>query len=193
MEKPKLSARPASSALNGSDKLAPKIVAAAPQWYESNRRLYDAEIAAMKDFLPDSSQFSLGFQADTKRMFWRVAVSPTVAGRRTRKWTLLMVYDDDHPKVRYGGSVKVYPVLPNHADMMALVRNSRVTPKTIPHLLAGPGGFYMCTADTASIQADQRVTSAAQCLRFAMRWINVFELGLRDQRTWSLFQKHGRI
>ena len=79
-----------------------------------------------------------------------------------------------------------------------MVARSRVTPKTIPHLLTDEQGqLYMCTQDRNRIEAGvnkgDRVDTAASCLRYAMRWITVFELGLIDQRTWTLFQDHGKI
>ena len=54
----------------------------------------------------------------------------------------------------------------------------------------------MCSADTSNIKTDMKnggVTSAATSLRFAMRWINIFELGLIDPETWAKFQRHGEI
>ncbi|MDR0839712.1 MAG: hypothetical protein LBN99_08765 [Oscillospiraceae bacterium] len=183
---------PDSSSRPGeNDKIVPKTTVAAEQWYNTNRRLLEAEIAAMEDFIPNPRQRKRGFLEDGK-MYWQVAVGPKVAGRQ-RTWVLLMVYDSDHPQVRWGGSVKVYPVSPNINEMQQLVNNSRITPKTIPHLLSGPGGLYMCSAHTSDVHAGEQITSAAQCLRFAMRWINVFELGLRDQKTWTLFNGHGQI
>lgn len=82
--------------------------------------------------------------------------------------------------------------------MMKMVNRSNVTPKTIPHLLRDETNqIYMCTQDRNNIYASHekggKVTTAAACLRFAMRWITVFELGLIDQKTWSLFHEHGKI
>jgi hypothetical protein len=82
--------------------------------------------------------------------------------------------------------------------MMQLVMRSEVTPKTIPHLLRDEKNqAYMCTQNMDNIYASHKkggkVTTAAACLRFAMRWITIFELGLIDQETWSLFQEHGKI
>ena len=79
-----------------------------------------------------------------------------------------------------------------------MVNRSSVTPKSIPHLLKDSDNqIYMCTQHQNNIHAGEHkgelVTTAAACLRFAMRWITVFELGLIDQKTWGLFHEHGKI
>ena len=182
-----------SLAAGGFKPVKGAVVAAPEQWYMKNPALQRAEIAAMADIKPDAQ---CGFRADGK-MYWVINLNPVVCGKRCH-WTLLAVYDDDHPQKRWGGSVKFYPVKPNVQEMQAMVARSRVTPKTIPHLLKDEQGqLYMCTQDRNRIEAGvnkgDRVDTAASCLRYAMRWITVFELGLIDQRTWTLFQDHGKI
>lgn len=163
------------------------------QWYQANPQLQKAEIKAMADIHPDAK---MGYMPNGK-MYWTVRLHPVVCGKR-KDWTLLAVYDSDHPQKRWGGSVKFYPVKPNYSEMMQMVNNSFVTPKSIPHLLTDEDNqIYMCTQDKENIKdghhKGELVTTAAACLRFAMRWITVFELGLIDQKTWSLFQDHGKI
>ncbi len=185
----------ASSLANG-DGFKPvdkAVVAAETQWYQTNPALQKAEIKAMADIHPDAK---MGYLPNG-RMYWTVRLHPVVCGKR-KDWTLLAVYDPDHPQARWGGSVKFYPVKPNYNEMMQLVNQSRVTPKTIPHLLTDEDNqIYMCTQHKDNIHPGthkgELVTTAAACLRFAMRWITVFELGLIDQKTWSLFQEHGKI
>jgi hypothetical protein len=183
-----------SSIANGdSFKPVPKATVAA-QWYETNPDLQRAEIVAMADTKPDATW---GYLPNGK-MYWTINLRPVNAKGEARNWVLLGVYDEDHPQQRWGGSVKFYPVSPNYDEMMELVRKSSVTPKRIPHLLRdNDGQVYMCSQDRNRIEAGHnrgdRVTTAATGLRFAMRWINVFELGLIDQKTWDLFQKEGMI
>lgn len=185
----------ASSLANG-DGFKPvdkAVVAADVQWYQTNPMLQKAEIKAMADIHPDAK---MGYLPNG-RMYWTVRIHPVVCGKR-KDWTLLAVYDPDHPQQRWGGSVKFYPVKPNYDEMMQLVNRSSVTPKSIPHLLRDEDDqIYMCTQDRNNISAGQhkgeKVTTAAACLRFAMRWITVFELGLIDQKTWTMFQHHGEI
>ena len=171
----------------------PKTIVEAPQWYQTNPQLQRLEIKAMADIHPDAKMDYL----PNGKMCWTVRLRPVVCGKR-KDWTLLAVYDSDHPQQRWGGSVKFYPVQPNYEEMVQMVQKSCVTPKDIPHLLRDDDNqIYMCTQDKGKIFAGHRkgekVTTAAACLRFAMRWITVFELGLIDQKTWSLFQQHGKI
>jgi hypothetical protein len=82
--------------------------------------------------------------------------------------------------------------------MMQLVNRSNVVPKSIPHLLHDEDNqIYLCTQHKDNIyhghNKGERVTTAAACLRYAMRWVTVFELGLIDQKTWTLFHDHGKI
>jgi hypothetical protein len=183
----------ASSLANGDGfKPVDKAVVAA-EWYRTNPQLQKLEIKAMADIHPDAK---MGYLPNGK-MYWQIRIHPVVCGKR-KDWTLLAVYDSDHPQQRWGGSVKFYPVKPNYNEMMQMVNRSKVTPKSIPHLLMDEEKqIYMCTQDKNNIYAGhekgERVTTAAACLRFAMRWITVFELGLIDQKTWSLFQQHGKI
>lgn len=182
----------ASSSVNSNQRIAPspKQVVAAPQWYESNPALQEAEIAAMRAFEPDA-QF--GYLPDGK-MFWPIRIRPEIAGER-KDWTFLAVYDADHPQKRWGGSVKFYPVSPSYDEMRRMVEASSVTPKFIPHMLRDEDDqMYLCTQHyqlvKAGHSAGEEVTSAAACLRMAMVWVNYFEYGLHDQEIWSEFQRH---
>ena len=186
----------ASSLANGDgfkpvDKAVVAVVTT--QWYRTNPQLRDLEIKAMADIHPAAKMSYL----PNGKMCWQVRIHPVVCGHR-KDWTLLAVYDSDHPQQRWGGSVKFYPVKPNYGEMMEMVNRSNVNPKTIPHLLKDENNqIYMCTQDRNNIFAGhdrgERVTTAAACLRFAMRWITVFELGLIDQNTWCLFHEDGKI
>ena len=116
-----------------------------------------------------------------------------------RKYDLMLIYDNDHPQVRYGSSVKSYLLSPTVDQLQDIVnRTSGVTPKKIPHLLPdGNGELYLCSADTrdvsTSLDSAGGITSAATSLRFALRWLNIFEDGLIDPVIWGKFQRHGEI
>ncbi len=183
----------ASSLANGTGFKPVDKAVVAVEWYKKNPALQAAEIKAMADIHPDAK---MGYLPNGK-MYWTVRLRPVVCGSR-KDWTLLAVYDSDHPQQRWGGSVKFYPVKPNYQEMMQMVNRSSVTPKSIPHLLKDSDNqIYMCTQHQNNIHAGEHkgelVTTAAACLRFAMRWITVFELGLIDQKTWGLFHEHGKI
>ena len=171
-----------------------KVSVGNSQWYTKNPDLFEAEIVAMHDFKP-SAKYS--FLVDG-RMYWTVQFTPTIAGKKPRTYNLALVYDEDHPKARYGSSIKSYLLSPTVEDLQKIVnRTSGITEKKIPHLLKdGKGELYLCSSDITNCKDNLNaggITSAATSLRFAMRWINIFELGLIDPITWEKFQKHGEI
>ena len=182
-----------NSLSGGGFKPVGKTCVAGTQWYRQNPALQRAEIKAMLEIKPDAKYDFL----PNGKMYWTIRLRPVICGKR-KDWTIIMVYDEDHPQVRWGGSLKAYPVKPNIDEMQALVNRSFVSQKSIPHLLLDDENqLYMCTQHTDHIHAGrnkgEKVTTAAACLRYAMRWITVFELGLIDQATWSKFQSHGEI
>ena len=132
------------------------------------------------------------------RMYWVVNTTPNLGpGFKTMRYKLLLVYDSDHPRKRYGSSVRVYLISPSIEELQAIVNHlPDVSPKYIPHtLLDSSGTRYLCTADTSNVCADlsKGVTSAVTSYRFAYRWLMIFELGIRDPETWAKFQGHGEI
>lgn len=206
-------------------KIAPKTVLSADhyadQWYEKNPDLLRAEQRAMSDFQGHKARFYI---LKDGRACWMVSARPLVASMNKcancmmqsckkrcfaqkanaketmcRKYDLLLVYDNDHPKPRYGSSVKAYLLNPTVDQLQDIVnRTSGVSPKNIPHLLRDSNGeLYLCSADirdvSTSLDSKGGITSAATSLRFCLRWINIFELGLIDPVTWSKFQRHGEI
>ena len=180
-------------------KLVPKTVVSADQWYEKNPDLLTAEKAAMYDFQGKKARF---FILKDGRACWMVHCQPSIAGRDKRycrAYDIALIYDNDHPQARYGSSVKAYLLKPTVDQLQDIVnRTSGVTPKNIPHLLKdGNGELYLCSADTrnvsTSLDSAGGITSAATSLRFALKWINIFELGLIDPVTWGKFQRHGEI
>ena len=190
IDEPKASANP---------KLVPKTVVSANQWYEKNPDLLTAEKAAMYDFQGKKARFCI---LKDGRACWMVHCQPSIAGRDKRycrAYDIALIYDNDHPQARYGSSVKAYLLNPTIDQLQDIVnRTSGVSPKNIPHLLRdGNGELYLCSADTrdvsTSVDSKGGITSAATSLRFALRWINIFELGLIDPETWGKFQRHGEI
>lgn len=101
------------------------------EWYQTNPKLQEVEIRAMNELYPDAK---LGYLPDG-RMYWIIILRPVIFGEE-KEWTLLAVYDSDHPHKKWGGSVKIYPVRPNYNEMMQMLDISSVTPKdSIPHLI----------------------------------------------------------
>lgn len=154
------------------------------QWYECNKQLYDEEIRYMAETMPNAIHDFL----PNGNMYWIIEPHPIIGGQR-KDWTLLAVYDSDHPHRRWGGSVKFYPVKPNYNEMMEMVNQSKVTPKIIPHLLSDEANqIYIC-----SVNHNQTVVHAVTALAYTMHWITLFEHGLTDQKIWSVFCGTGRL
>jgi hypothetical protein len=180
-------------------KLVPKTVVSAGRWYESNPDLLTAEKAAMYDFQGNKAKFRI---LGDGRACWLVHCQPSIAGRDKRycrAYDIALIYDNDHPQARYGSSVKAYLLSPTVDQLQDIVNRTKgVSPKNIPHLLRDSNGeLYLCSADTKDVSTNLDsaggITSAATSLRFALKWINIFELGLIDPETWGRFQRHGEI
>lgn len=210
--------------ISSNPKIVPKTVVSVGQWYERNPELLKAEKAAMYDYKGKAAKFHIMEDGSAS---WLVSGRPRVPSERKcancsmqnckrrcvsaninakeikcRKYDLLLLYDSDHPQVRYGSSVKTIPLRPSISEMQEIVnRTPRIRDKRIPHLLrdSRTGQLYLCSADTTNVSTDLDspggVTSAATSLRFAFRWINAFEVGLIDdpEETWAKFQRHGEI
>lgn len=119
-----------------------------------------------------------------------IILSPVIFGEE-KEWTLLAVYDSDHP--HKGASVRVYPVKPNYNEMMQMLDVSSVTPKdSIPNLFRDNGDYFFL--DTLSFRDEEDnknkgkvIRTAAYHIRLAIRWIKIFEVGLLEQKVWSAF------
>lgn len=155
------------------------------QWYEENPQLQKLEMKAMENIYPDAK---MGYLPNGQ-MYWIVHMYPVVCDQK-KDWTLLAIYGSDYPQQRWGGSLNFYPVKPNYYEMMQMVNNSNVIPKTIPHILRDSDDqIYLSTQERPDYFESHRLKkeTAASRLRFVMRWITFFELGLVDQQTWSRF------
>ena len=135
-------------------------LAAEFHWYIREPKLLEAEEAAMKRSFP---QFKLD-KLDDGRLFWTGTLYPM--GRSGISWTLMAIYDHNHPNnSTYGGSIRVYSIDPD------IDKLQRELGAPLPHVINdGNGRIYMCTARKEDFQAGRVVTSAAQSLRWALKW-----------------------
>lgn len=187
----------------GKKSIIPKTIVSAPvqqQWYKTNKALYNAEVAAMRKEFNDPNM-QPHFMSDG-RMYWLVKTRPNLGrGFNTMTYTMKLVYDPDHPKVRYSSSVKPYLVSPTLGELQKIVNMLPHIPldadgkKLIPHTLTdNRGERYICSSDVADVHAeDTCTTSAVTSFRFAYRWLMVFELAIRKPEAWKDFQAHGKI
>lgn len=189
---------------DGKKSIIPKTIVSAPvqqqQWYKTNKALYNAEVAAMRKEFNDPNM-QPHFMSDG-RMYWLVKTRPNLGrGFNTMTYTMKLVYDPDHPKVRYSSSVKPYLVSPTLGELQKIVNMLPHIPldadgkKLIPHTLTdNRGERYICSSDVADVHAeDTCTTSAVTSFRFAYRWLMVFELAIRKPEAWKDFQAHGKI
>lgn len=158
----------------------PGKLASSFYWYENDRGLYDAEVNAMRRFFP---KFKLNKESDG-RLSWIGPVTPGLLDKQPRTYTLQAVYDHNHPSnSTYGGSIKVYSVDPDLAELAA--------GDTIPHTLRdSEGELYICTARMEDVHVGKTVTTAASALSWAVKWLSVFEIWLSGDITEQDFASH---
>lgn len=153
-------------------------------WYERDPELYNAEIKIMNDSF---SSFKIG-KLDDGKLYWEGEIQPKLLGNHT--YQLMLVYDNNHPNnSSYGGSVKCYLVSPEIEEMEEAIG------RPLPHILIDSAGHkYLCTSEKENFRAStDHSTSASSCLRWAVKWIAVYELYIGGQATFEEFAGHGKF
>lgn len=161
------------------------------EWYQTNPKLQELEIKRMKKLYPDAKWGYL----PNGRMYWTNIINLVIFGKE-KEWTLLAVYDSNHPHKKWGESVKVYPVIPNYIEIQDMVNNSSVSPKYVPHLMNDDDRqIYLATSTICNREEykseNELTTLAVTQIRYALRWIQIFEVGLVEQKVWSVFSGTG--
>ena len=176
-----------NSGLRGTEATGVSQGGFAAQWYEQNKKLFDAEVRLMKQRFPDAKY---GFFESNKNMYWilKMNISKTDA---FEPWTFLLVYMPDHPNnTGYGGSIKVIPLSPKFDQLSSRVKESKgqyftETPP-VPHVVNKDGTRYLCTRASADIEdGNAAITTAVQVAAWAAEWALYFELSMRDNRVWN--------
>lgn len=165
----------------------PKGKLAAEQWYEKDPELLEMEKLAMNQFFPG---FSLD-KLDDGRLYWIGTLSPGIYETKFHEklsYTVMAVYNNNHPQQIMGSSVRVYPVLPDVDD---LIERCGFRPY---HLLRDSNNnLYLCTNEADNVQVGSTTTSAASVLAWAVRWLMSYELVLTGDLSKEDFCTHGRI
>ncbi len=145
-------------------------------WYERNPQLFEAEKVAMRESFPCFRMDVL----DDGRICWIGELNPR--GRAGGVWTLMVVYDHNHPHNNtHGGSLRVYSIKPDLDELYRAVGQ-------LPHVLKDANGnLYMCTARREDVDSGQTVTSAAKALGWAAKWIFVVEEWLEGELGDEVF------
>lgn len=165
----------------------PKGKLAANQWYERDPELLEMEKIAMARAFP---HFKLD-KLDDGRLYWIGELTPGIYETKFNErltYTVMAVYNNNHPQQVMGSSVRVYPVLPDVDD---LINKCGFRPY---HLLRDSNeNLYLCTNEAGNVQVGNTSTSAASVLAWAVRWLMSYELVLTGDLSKEDFCTHGRI
>ena len=171
------------------------------QWYNrpEMQQLVNAEKEAMKPFLGKMEWGKNCGVLSDGRMYWKVRQRIKMDDLYDTTYTIMLVYEPDHPRAQHGTSVHAYLMAPNNLDyLQKRVNLSNRTPKTINHVLTDrEGNKYLCTATPqdygTSLSGAKGMLSAKQSLLYAIKWLHHFECGLLSQAHWNKFQMHGEL
>lgn len=159
----------------------------ASQWYESDPSLLEAEKAAMGKFFPN---FKLD-KLDDGRLFWIGDLTPGIYETKFKEqktYTVMAVYNNNHPEQVMGSSVRIYPVLPDVDD---IIRECGFRPY---HLLRDSSeNLYLCTNEAGNVKTGSTSTSAASVLAWAVKWLSCYELVLTGDLDKDVFNRHGGV
>lgn len=165
----------------------PKGKLAAMQWYERDPDLLEMEKIAMHKAFP---HFTLD-KLEDGRLYWIGNLKPGIYGTKFGEelsYTVMAVYNNNHPQQVMGSSVRVYPVLP---DVDELIQRCGFRPY---HLLRdSTDNLYLCTNEAGNVATGNTVTSAASVLGWAVKWLMAYELVLTGDLSVDEFNRHGGI
>lgn len=164
--------------------IIPKGKLASLQWYEKQPHLLDMEKSSMAHFFPN-------FQLDKLndgRLYWYGALDLGVFESKyklKKRYTVMAVYQNNHPHQEMGSSVHVYLVNPEVED---IINECGFRPS---HLLTDSAGqIYLCTAEADDVKTGTTVTTAASVLAWATKWLMCYELVLTGELTPAKFNEH---
>lgn len=167
--------------------IIPKGKLAAMQWYDRDPDLLEMEKIAMHKAFPN---FTLD-KLDDGRLYWIGSLTPGIYGMKYGEelsYTVMAVYNNNHPQQVMGSSVRVYPVLP---DVDELIQRCGFRPY---HLLRdSTDNLYLCTNEAGNVSTGNIVTSAASVLGWAVKWLVAYELVLTGDLSVEEFNRHGGI
>lgn len=157
------------------------------QWYEEDPELLEMEKFAVKQAF---NGFELG-KLDDGRLYWIGTIEPGIYETKfhqKRVYTIMAVYQNNHPNQEMGSSIHVYPVDP---DIDEIKRECGFRPY---HLLTDSAGEnYLCTNEAGNVKTGRTVTTAATVIAWAVRWFMSYELVLTGELTKEQFCTHGVI
>ena len=104
--------------------------------------------------------FELG-KLDDGRLYWIGTVTPGIYETKfgeSRSYTLMAVYQQNHPHAQMGSSVYVYPLLPDAEELMEeLYKKTGSYPS---HILRDANNQrYLCTAESKDVKTGSTVST----------------------------------
>lgn len=160
----------------------------AAQWYDNDSALLQGEKEAMAQCFPYFRLYKMNDPSSRWHncLYWRGILRPGIYDNT--EWDVMAIYHPNHPNARMGGSVAVYLIDPSIED----VRNALELPGgQYPHHLIndGEGGKYLCTTRAEDMSNGYAVTTAAQTLSWAVKWLTAFELVCTGDLDFYTFNK----
>jgi len=184
----KVTIKPTGNVTQGGDSsiTIPKGKLAA-QWYEEKPALLEMEKIAMHKSFPS---FTLD-KLDDGRLYWMGTLNVGIYETKfntPKEYTVMAVYNNNHPQQTMGSSVRIYPVLPDVDD---LIHECGFRPF---HLLSDSNSnLYLCTNEADNVSVGTTTTSAASVLAWAVKWLMAYELVLTGDLAKDVFNRHGGI
>ncbi|MBM6841326.1 hypothetical protein H6A03_07200 [[Clostridium] spiroforme] len=138
----------------------------------------------MKEVIPSAKNLIM----KDGSMAWTVNYTAKTSDGHERKYKLLLVYNCDHPSLRYGQSVNVYFISPTFEELQKNL-DRVVTDKilrTLPYTLLGPYGIRCLSLCDANVYRMPNCgMTASGYLRRTIKWINYYELALENAEIWQ--------
>lgn len=159
----------------------------ASQWYETNKSLLEGEKMAMGRFFPN---FKLD-KLEDGRLYWVGELNPGIYETKfgvKKTYTVMAVYNNNHPQQVMGSSVRIYPILPDVDD---LIKECGFRPF---HLLRDSSeNLYLCTSRAGDNKNGETTTSAASVLAWAVKWLSCYELVLTGDLDKDTFNRENGV
>lgn len=156
------------------------------QWYENNKELPNLEMKAMKEMkevIPPARNLIM----KDGSMAWTVNYTAEMSNGQERKYKLLIIYNCDHPSLRYGQSVSVYFISPTFEELQKIFDRAATGKilKTPPYTILGSYGIRcLVLCDPNDYRMLNCGVTVAGYLRRAIKWINYYELTLKNTEIW---------
>jgi len=152
------------------------------QWYEENPKLLEGEKMAMNKFFPDFKLEKL----DDGCLYWIGELSPGIYETKfgvKKTYIVMVAYNNNHPELEMGSSVRIYPILPDVHDLIdeCGFRPYRFLVDSSDDLLLCDNGCF-----------SRSIYTACDALNFAQTWFADLEMVLIGELTESDFNSKFR-